>query len=116
MYKIRFQHSVTLLLCLIAGTVFASSKLPKHYPSKFDISGTITEIIKKDKLIILDGMGYKFHPIHDIFTHKKNIKAALYELKPGMKIGGKFSIYKGKQAIYEIWILPKDYPTMKHAH
>ena len=116
MFNNKFKISITLILCLITGIAFAATKLPKHYPSSFDISGTITKVLKKSRVIELDGTAYKLHPIHDIFTLNKNRKTTLYNLRPGMKIGGEFSTFQGKKVIYKIWILPKSYPTMKHTH
>lgn len=115
MFKIKLLPYITIILYLLTGIAIANTKLPKHYPSSFDISGTITKIYKKNRIIELDGANYKLHPVHDIFTRKKKSKTTLYNLKKGMKIGGKFGIYKGGRALIEIWILPKDYPTLPHA-
>lgn len=47
MFNNKFKISITLILCLITGIAFAATKLPKHYPASFDISGSITKVIKK---------------------------------------------------------------------
>lgn len=115
MFKIKLQSSITLLLCLIIGVAFADTMLPNHYPSNFDLSGTITKIDNKSRIIELDGADYKLHPVHDIYTTNKKSKITLYSLKPGMKIGGQFGTFQGKKALIKMWVLPKDYPTTPHA-
>jgi len=115
MKNIKLTSVITLLLCLIAGTAFAAPTLPKHYPTNFEITGTITKIYKKRRIIELDNADYRVHPVHDIFTLRQNSKTTLYSLKPGMKIGGEFGIYQGKRVLIKIWILPKSYPTLPHA-
>lgn len=115
MFSIKLKYSITLLLCLIAGITFADVKLPKHYPLSFDVSGVITKVDKKRRLINLDGAEYQLHPVYDIFTKRKNIKATMYNLKKGMKIGAKIMKFKGKRVLTKIWILPKNYPTINTA-
>lgn len=116
MFNHKLKISISLILCLITGIALASTKLPKHYPSSFDVSGTITVVLKKSRVIELDGTAYKVHPVHDIFTRSKNRKTTLYSLKPGMKIGGEFSTYQGEKVLTKIWLLPKSYTTMQHTH
>lgn len=115
MFKIKFLTSITIMLCLLTSIAFADTKLPKHYPLSFEISGTITNIYKKRRIIVLDKADYSVHPVYDIYTLRNKSKTTLYSLKPGMKIGGKFSVYNGKRVLTEIWILPKNYPTQPHA-
>lgn len=115
MNKIKLIPGITILFCLMASIAFADTVLPKHYPTSFEISGTITKVIKSKRIIQLDKADYSFHPVHDIHTLRKNSNTTLYSLKPGMKIGAKFSIYQGKRVLTEIWILPKSYTTRPHA-
>lgn len=115
MYKLKLIPSITVLFCLMASIAFADTRLPKHYPSSFEISGTITKIYNKRRIIELDKADYKLHPVHDIYTLRKNVKTILYSLKPGMKIGAKFGTFQGKRVLTDIWILPKSYTTSPHA-
>ena len=133
MYKIKLIPSITIIFSLMAGIAFADAKpqkydpssneafrafikLPKHYPSNLKTVGKITEVLKKTKVIVLDGAAYKLHPLHDIYTTKKGRQATLYNLKPGMIVGLEFTTYQGKRAAYKVWILPKNYPPTLHAH
>ena len=115
MFKLKYLTGISITLYLITSIAFANTLLPKHYPSNFDVSGKITKVYSKRLIIELDKAGYYVHPVHDIYTKRKNSKLTLYNLKPGMKIGVKFSLFKGKRVISEIWTLPKSYPTVPHA-
>lgn len=117
MLSIKLKSSVTAILCcLLVSITFASTKLPKHYPSHLETVGKITKILKKTRVIELDGTAYMLHPVHDIYTKRKGEQATLYELKPGMKVGLEFTTYQGKKAVNKVWILPKNYPSTKHTH
>jgi len=113
MLKTKFHSLITLILCLLIGVAAADTKQPNHYPSNFDLTGTITKIDKKRRIIELDGADYKLHPVHDIYSGSS--KVTLYSLKRGMKIGGEFSTFQGKSVLSKIWVLPKNYPTTPHA-
>lgn len=115
MFKLKYLTGISITLYLITSIAFANTLLPKHYPSSFEISGTITKVLHKRLIIELDNAAYYVHPVHDIYSMRKNSKLTLYNLKPGIKIGANFSIYKGKRVLTEIWRLPKSYPTVPHA-
>ena len=116
MFSIKLKSSIVLMLCLLTGIVFASTKLPKHYPSNLRTVGEITKVVKQTRVIVLDGTAYNLHPVHDIYTKRKGRQATLYTLKPGMKVGLEFTTYQGKRAVNKIWILPKNYPSTNHTH
>ena len=132
MYKIKLIASIMVIFSLMVGTSFsdpkringsplmplaAHVKLPKHYPSYNKmLTGKITHVFKKSKVIELDGITYQFHPIHDIYTKRKGVQAALYNLKPGIKVGLEFTTYQGKNVANKIWILPGNYPTSNFAN
>lgn len=104
------------MLCLITSITFAGTKLPKHYPSQLETAGKITTIVKKTRVIELDGTAYKLHPVHDIYTKRKGIQATLHNLKAGMKVGLEFTTFQGKRVVHKVWILPRNYPSTKHTH
>lgn len=116
MFNHKLKISITLILCLITGIALASTKLPKHYPSQLETVGKITKILNQKRTIELDGMAYKLHPVHDIYTKTKGSQATLYNLRTGMKVGLEFTTFQGKRAVYKVWILPENYPSTKHAH
>ncbi|MDH5601673.1 MAG: hypothetical protein OEY78_10265 [Gammaproteobacteria bacterium] len=93
-----------------------NANLPTHYPSYMLPSGKITKTIRQSRTIVVDGTAFKLHPVHEIFTKKKGQQATIYELRPGMKVGLEFTNYKGEKVAHKVWILPKDYPTVKYAH
>ncbi len=94
----------------------ANTKLPKHYPSYMMLSGKITKVLKKSRVIIVDGTAYTLHPVHNIYTKIKGAQATLYNLKPGMKVALEFTTYRGKKVVNKVWILPKNYPIETYAH
>ena len=116
MFSIKLKSSITLILCLLTGIAFASIKLPKHYPTNLETVGKITQVLKQERVIVLDGAAYKLHPVHDIYTKIKGRQATLYNLKPGMKVALEFTIYQGQRAVNKVWILPKNYPSTNHTH
>ena len=131
MYKIKRISSIMMIFILMLGSSFADTSrpngsqivpldantgLPSHYPTHMMPSGKITKILKKKRVIILDGTAFKLHPVHDVFTLKKGQQATLYDLKRGMKVAFEFTTYQGNKVVHKVWMLPRTYKTKMYAH